>query len=211
MEPQSSIFKSSRKYSALFSTLFFEFHYGALDGNTCPDLQQCLHPKVTQHCPGQGGLQMPPLEWCHHPAQPQLCCCTSRSESLSPPGKTKNEKMLWAKLQLREGGTRTEPAFGQLRNFPLPQWNRDGKKWDFLCSECPIKWQFPSKELKLFKTSLFLTALSVTRRDSALFTALLSVLCNQPLKFPMENISAFIQLQSSVLNECLEQNLGFLK
>lgn len=121
------------------------------------------------------------------------------------------EKMLWAKLQLREGGTRTEPAFGQLRNFPLPQWNRDGKKWDFLCSQCPIKCQFPSKELKLFKTSLILTVLSVTRRDSALFTALFSVLCNQPLKFPMENISAFIQLQSSVLNERLEQNLGFLK
>lgn len=121
------------------------------------------------------------------------------------------EKLLWAKVQLRKGGTRTVPAFGQLRNFPLPQWNRDGKKWDFLGSECPIKWQFPSKELKLFKTSLFLTVLSVTRGDSALFTALFSVLCNQPLKFPKEIISAFIHLQSSVLNECLEQNLGFLK
>lgn len=108
---------------------------------------------------------------------------------------------------------------GHVQNLPLdsletshfPSETGMGRNGIFLCSECPIKWQFPSKELKLFKTSLFLTALSVTRRDSALFTALLSVLCNQPLKFPMENISAFIQLQSSVLNECLEQNLGFLK
>lgn len=145
------------------------------------------------------------------PAHPQLCCCTSRTESLSSPGKNHWEKLLWAKLQLRKAGTWAEPAFGQLRNFLLPQLNRDGKKWDFLCSECPIKCQFPSKELKLFKTSLFLTLLSVTRRDSALFTALFSVLCYQPLKFPMEIISAFIQLQFSVLNECLEQNLGFVK
>lgn len=141
--------------------------------------QSLILPKCLRATPCVArGSQMPAhCSWC---LQASTSAAEAELKDCQFLTKSHWEKMLWAKLQLWEGGTCTEPTFGQLRNFPLPQW-KPPEMWLFGVLNVPLNGSSIAKNwnplcIKQLGWVFLLNVLSISRRDKPQFTVLFPVL-----------------------------------